>query len=718
TAADITVTGAAPVTITAATAGVNGGQIIMANGTVVNAGAGAITLDADGNISLGQLITTNNTAGAVSITSDNGALVEVGDAGGVDIIANGLAAVTTITTATGIGAAADPIQTQVSILNASVTAGNIVIEETDAINLIDVDTGTGNIDIQAGGAITATDVQIAGKGIGKYIDLTSTGAGIAVGLVGIDAADANGGGSGSIILDAQAGSITDLNADAAADIISKNGKATLTATGSIGTGIGSLAAINTRVGTLVASTTTLGDINIWEADDVTLESLTTTSGDIYVRAVNGDITVETVAAGGVSAGKAGDVTIYALGANKSIFDDGDPLTFIAGGGTTSGVGSGGASLDIQAAEHVGGTASDISAIDPTDVNDAKRALDIDASTFSSISVSSAQDAGTTGNIQLYDTDSFDISTLTLNVGGSNNQIYLGAGTSMNLNGVFSVGANDLALALYNPAGTLTIGSSGQAAATGGHMVEVYSSGDVALGGSNVGGAISTPAGSVNITAKGSIKELVVDAIVDISAATGSVTLVANDGIGTGSNANAAIDIVACNIWAENGVSDNPGPGAGNLGVFLNVLNGVTPVNIQEAFAWHAGNVWIQADTDTLTLTDVRAENSAGDVTALIAGGVGDVVAVSVQAGSDVSITAGTTAPDNIYVDYVNAGGSVDLTATAGNILENGTDGSADIIAVGTTTLTASGNIGTTGNAIETTIGALVANSTTAGDIVL
>ena len=46
---------------------------------LINAGAGTITLSADGNITLGGLLTTNATAGAVSVTSSSGGILDGGD---------------------------------------------------------------------------------------------------------------------------------------------------------------------------------------------------------------------------------------------------------------------------------------------------------------------------------------------------------------------------------------------------------------------------------------------------------------------------------------------------------------------------------------------------------------------------------------------------------------------------------------------------------------
>jgi hypothetical protein len=94
-----------------------GGAITMVDGTVIDAGSGTITLAADENIAIGRLVTTNNTASAVSVTSTSGAVTDAGNTGGADIDATGGAsAAVTISAVTGIGSAVNPIETDIEIL--------------------------------------------------------------------------------------------------------------------------------------------------------------------------------------------------------------------------------------------------------------------------------------------------------------------------------------------------------------------------------------------------------------------------------------------------------------------------------------------------------------------------------------------------------------------------------------------------------------------------
>ncbi|WP_028316592.1 beta strand repeat-containing protein, partial [Desulfatibacillum aliphaticivorans] len=198
---DIIATGAPVVTITADADGAvpgSGGAITMVDGAGIDAGSGTITLQADESITLGQLVTTNATTAAVSITSDNGALVDGGDSpytlGGAteDIIADASGARATINVVQGAGTLANPIETDVNevvINNAAGSinpvAGDIVIAETDNINVFSISqarTGSSHVQIvTTNGTITVLE---AGSGIdtlatagskGVYLDANGVG---------------------------------------------------------------------------------------------------------------------------------------------------------------------------------------------------------------------------------------------------------------------------------------------------------------------------------------------------------------------------------------------------------------------------------------------------------------------------------------------------------------------------------------------------------------
>ncbi|HUW20040.1 MAG TPA: right-handed parallel beta-helix repeat-containing protein [Sedimentisphaerales bacterium] len=317
-----------------------GGAIMMANGALVDAGNAKIDMDADGDITLGGLVTTNNAADAITIDSAGGGVV---DGGGTNLdIVTGASGTVVINAATGIGAA-DAIDTTIGTLEAHTTAGDVVIDETDNITLADVDTGDGSIDIASGASIELADLD----------NVISAGSG---GDVTLSAAD----------------SITVLDATTAAEI-QNTGSVTLTAKAVGATnpldlagataltindldGAGQDMVIREQGGSSIASTTitvatpTAGNIDIDYSgtDVVNIDEghiltnvdldLDGTGGRTFTyTATTGDITIDTVNTGDE------DVTITATdGAISGVSDDatadiaGDTVTLVAGSGNIRG----------------------------------------------------------------------------------------------------------------------------------------------------------------------------------------------------------------------------------------------------------------------------------------------------------------------------------------------------------------------------------------------
>ncbi|MHC4501537.1 MAG: beta strand repeat-containing protein, partial [Planctomycetota bacterium] len=151
----------------------SGGMISMTNGTEINASTGTITLAADENITLGRLVTTNDTASAVAITTTSGAVTDAGNIGGVDIEAADASAGVTIAASTGIGAA-DSIETSATDITASTDAGNIDIDnyiDSATTASLAVTTGAGDIWFSQddGGSLDVTSATTSGGSI--YIDV-------------------------------------------------------------------------------------------------------------------------------------------------------------------------------------------------------------------------------------------------------------------------------------------------------------------------------------------------------------------------------------------------------------------------------------------------------------------------------------------------------------------------------------------------------------------
>ncbi|HET7798173.1 MAG TPA: filamentous hemagglutinin N-terminal domain-containing protein [Nevskia sp.] len=175
--------------LTASVTGIGSLEIDEADALTITSATtsnGAITIVAGGALTATSVVsTTDSDANDISLTATTGDLsvgtVNAGAAGDVTLTAtagaitdanggttNVTADVLTATAATGID-----LDTAIASLDASVTgAGNLTIDEADAITLVDVDTANGAIAITAAGAVTATDVAATGGSA----SLTSTGA--------------------------------------------------------------------------------------------------------------------------------------------------------------------------------------------------------------------------------------------------------------------------------------------------------------------------------------------------------------------------------------------------------------------------------------------------------------------------------------------------------------------------------------------------------------
>jgi hypothetical protein len=120
----------------------------------ISTGSGTIAITADGDMLLGTLATSNATAAAVTLTSDEGGIVDNSDVA-QNVAANFGRLV--IRAATGVGSA-NAIETVVGQIDLdNSTSGNVAITETDGIQLENFfrnQNASGNLSLTAGGAIT------------------------------------------------------------------------------------------------------------------------------------------------------------------------------------------------------------------------------------------------------------------------------------------------------------------------------------------------------------------------------------------------------------------------------------------------------------------------------------------------------------------------------------------------------------------------------------
>ena len=330
----------------------------MADGASINAGTGTITLQAESNITIDQLTTTNNTSSAVLIDSNSGAILDA-DTTGINITAAGVNAQVTLNSATAMGSLANPLETNITNLVASASgAGGIFINESNAITLTNLDTAAGDIVVNAAGTITVVDVNAGTADVtlnstgGAINSATDDGIADVIGATVNLIAAAGGIGNGSII---DVSATTALNANTTADnanividsignlplglINAGSGNITLDSSGNISdgnnatnnlagnvatllsvTGIGDGNAIETNLTSVTATTSAAGNIELNEVDAITLTAITTNGavGDDIIVTAGGNITV-----GDVDASALGNVSLTSSGgAIDSSLDNG------------------------------------------------------------------------------------------------------------------------------------------------------------------------------------------------------------------------------------------------------------------------------------------------------------------------------------------------------------------------------------------------------------
>ncbi|MFO0902613.1 MAG: choice-of-anchor D domain-containing protein [Pirellulales bacterium] len=159
TQGDISTSGGT-LTVTADFDNNNSGAIAMADGAVYNAGSGIIDIDAEGDITLGGLATTNATSAAVDIQSEDGGILDGGDAD-LDIVAAASGAGVALRARSGIGST-NSLDTDLRLLAArNTTSGNIAIADSGAnSNLLTIGTVGGLVGVvnqAAGGTLSISN---------------------------------------------------------------------------------------------------------------------------------------------------------------------------------------------------------------------------------------------------------------------------------------------------------------------------------------------------------------------------------------------------------------------------------------------------------------------------------------------------------------------------------------------------------------------------------
>jgi hypothetical protein len=638
---DVTATGTGAIRVTATT-----GEITMADGTVFNADTGVIGMTANGNVTLGQVMTTNATENAVSITSQNAGIIDGGDTGGSDIIADAAGAVTTLRAATGIGNT-NPLETTINALDArNTTSGNIEIAESNALEVFQArQDAAGNVNITSIGNLTVSAGQ---RGVG-----TTSGAILLFALGASDLA-VNApvtSTSGGITLQAN----DDVNFSPAGDVRSTSGNVSVTAdaddsnTGGLvtmangtvinaGSGTVTVKAYgDVALGQIVTTNSTISAVDILSEDG----AVTDANGEDLNVIANGGRLVITANTGVGSADaletKVGSLDIVNNKSGNIQIEEVDAVTIVQALQVAPGVGN----IRIIA----GGTMT---------VDDGLAAHNTIVGTQGTGTVTLAA-KGSASDLVLND----GIATATGNITvAADNDITMGAGGDItSISGNVAVVA-DADAHLVGAGGKLTM-ADGSLVNAGSGTITVSADGNVILGGLLTTNATAN-AVSV-ISTSGSILDGG-DTHVEITALTGTVKMRAATGIGNvippGSPAaNAALEMAAPDITGDTTT--------GVIGINNNLATAV----IVRSLTTGSGNITFN-------------QTGGGDVTfTLVKTGAGSVFLTNTDVATSPSIIVGDVTATNLA--DIRAKGSIfndgiagtDITAPLANLVAtNGTIG--------------------------------------------
>ena len=667
---------AAAITINDATGGLNAASVTTTDGAItLSATSGnltATTITAGGttrNISLttttsGNVLLDNVTAASDTVTiTSAGTIEESGADAGADVTAGTLS----LTAATGIGAAGT-IETALSNLSATSTTGGITLANTGVLTVTGLSAVTsGNITVSNVGAFTTSGA------------VTATSGTITLSAASPLTIGANITASGAIVL--TAGEISD--SPTFADDLTVNGGVTVQSTGSTvtlqaGDDIWLLAG-STVSGTAVIIQPGFGDLD-GVGSAYLLGTIITSSA--FSLSSTGDIVVGLINAAGNT------VTLTADSDNNGtggIFDTADGAVDII---ADTLVLSSGLGIDIGPGTY--GHSSTTAMLLQTQVN-----------------TLSATVANGSGDITIANTGALAVTTATTPSGS------------------ISIGATG---------GNLTV-TTATAGGSGNITLSTTTSGNVLV--DNVTAAGDT----ITITSAGAISESGADAGADLTA--NSLSLTAATGIGaagtietavsilTGSTVTGGIDLANTGALSITSLAASTSGNitltntgsialAGNVSAASGNVSLTTTANITRSAGTVSGTtVTFSATAGTVGASGAEVNTSA---TSLVIASSGDQFITDANGANVTSnatagnITLTTTTGDwTINSTGVDASGTVNITASAGDILRSGV--AADI--TGTTlTLTAGGadgDLGASGNALLTTGTAIAFAGTGTGD---
>ncbi len=260
-----------------------GGALFMEAGALADAGSGTAALQAVGNVTLGQVRTTNASGNAVLIRSTTGGIIDGGDLLGANLVANAAGAIVTLQAAAGIGStlgagANAALETEIhSLVASNTTAGNITLSEADALLIRSVvQSATGNVTVQSVGDLTLVAGQPGVNATSGNVTLAATAA--ASNLLIESTVQTN---SGAILVNAA----NNLTMTTAAQILSQSGNVTVNADadntlGGAGGALTMMEGAKINAGTGNVALKADGDITIGQVITTATVSLTSTSAGI------------------------------------------------------------------------------------------------------------------------------------------------------------------------------------------------------------------------------------------------------------------------------------------------------------------------------------------------------------------------------------------------------------------------------------------------------
>jgi Ca2+-binding RTX toxin-like protein len=607
--------------------------------TAVSATIGPISFTAGGDITAGSLLLqtggnaiTLDAQGDITIVAE----VDAGSTGSVDLVAGNNVTGSTVTAGLLSIDAGGAIDLETTVANLVATAGGAIkLVEFDDIDLLDVHGGIGAINLNSGGAVTLTDVDTLDGPIAVVADGDIT----AVSVVSLTDSDANDisltSTGGSIFIEpgtADAGAAGDVYLTASGDVLGLDGVPGVHVFADLlSVEAGGLIDLDTTVSTLVASAGT--KISIDETGAIVLADVETANGSIGVTA---GVSIEATSVVSQTDGNA--VTLQAQ-------DDIAIVEVDAGA-------AGYAELIATSGNVTGGlvTAGILSV-------DAGGAIDLETTVANLVAV-----AG--GAITIDESDAIELAS----VHGGAGEIAVSAGGAVILTDVDTInGSIDIMAAGAIDAIDVQAGGAGDdvdLSTTGGgiEVASVIAAGSVRLeaatGDVNVDSVIAT-AGSIDIEATaGAINEKGSDAAADLTAGA-TILLASKDEIGD-DPVNGKLEFAdGSDIEARSTV-------AGNIG--LQGLGVLVLRDIETA----DGRIDAIAGSDMTVVSVVSLADAVGNDIALDA--AGDItIEAAVDAGTagNVSLIAlGNISGGLVTADLLaaHAGGTIELETTVENLL--------------------------------------------------